>query len=56
MTVRKTQAFDALRNEIAVSANAKTCVSLQVAIHHDDGVYVCFLKIKDPSLKMTSPM
>ena len=51
MTVRKTQAFYALRNEIA--ASAKTCVSLQVEIHHDDGVYVCFLKIKDPSLTMT---
>lgn len=51
MTVRKTQAFYALRNEISVSA--KTFVSLQVEIHHDDGVYVCFLKIKDPSLTMT---
>ena len=52
---KKSQAYDAMKNEDAGSASVKTCVSLRVEIRHDDGVCVCFLKTKDPSQTMTFP-
>lgn len=42
MTERIRWACDVM-NVNAGSGSVKICVSLQVEIHHDGGVYVCFL-------------
>lgn len=41
-------------NVNVVSESAMICVSWQAEIHRDDGVYVCFLMIKNLSMMAMS--